>query len=197
MIDRNFVPLRRRASAQAKGLGHRDDAAELAGGLEDDRVPFAHDTTYSTAKHSTSSPAIPVIPAPTRQSGMATLGARMQAVRKRAKKTQQQVADRLGVTKGAVSQWENNQTVPELEYFVDFCVYTDASADEILLHRDMDPLLGQLIDIWKRLSADGRDELIGKANRILTEEHPEPGPHNPFPSKPLNQSKSVRKARSS
>jgi transcriptional regulator with XRE-family HTH domain len=121
----------------------------------------------------------------------------MKAVRQRAKKTQQQVADELNVTKGAVSQWENDQTVPELEYFVGFCVYTNASADELLLHRDMDQLLRQLIDIWKRLSPDGRDELIGKANRILTEEHPEPGPHNPFPSKTLNQSKTTRKSRSS
>lgn len=119
----------------------------------------------------------------------------MKAAREKAKKTQQQVADELDVTKGAVSQWENDQTVPELEYFVAFCVYTNASADDILLHREMDPLLRQLIEIWRRLTPDGRDELLGKANRILTEEHPEPGPHNPFPSKPLNPAKTARKPR--
>jgi transcriptional regulator with XRE-family HTH domain len=196
MINRNFVPLRGRPSAKAKGLRHRNDAAELAGGLEDDRIPFAHDATYSTAKQRTSSPAIPFTKAATGQLGMATLGSRMKAVRKRAKKTQQQVADELDVTKGAVSQWENDQTVPELEYFVGFCVYTNASADELLLHREMDQLLRQLIEIWKRLTTDGRDELLGKANRILAEEHPEPGPHNPFPSKPLNPPKTGQKTRS-
>jgi transcriptional regulator with XRE-family HTH domain len=124
----------------------------------------------------------------------------MRAARERAKKTQQQVADELDVTKGAVSQWENDQTVPELEYFVAFCIFTDASADEILLHRDMDPLLSQLIQIWKRLSLDGRDSLLGNANRILAREHPEAGPHNPFPHTPrpaLNTSKSARKPRQS
>lgn len=102
------------------------------------------------------------------------------------------------MTKGAVSQWENDQTVPELEYFVAFCVYTDASADEILLHREMDPLLSQLVQIWKQLSQDGRDSLLGNANRILARERPEAGPHNPFPRSPrptLNTPKSARKPR--
>lgn len=124
----------------------------------------------------------------------------MRAARERAKKTQQQVADQLDVTKGAVSQWENDQTVPELESFVEFCVYTDASADEILLHRDMDPLLSQLIQIWKKLSADGRDSVLGNANRVLAREQPEAGPHNPFPGAPgssLNKTKTARKSRHS
>lgn len=119
----------------------------------------------------------------------------MKTARERAGKTQQQVADAIEVTKGAISQWENDQTVPELESFVAFCVYTEASSDEILLHREMDPLLSQLIGIWKRLTPDGRDELIGKANRILTKENPEAGPHNPFPKPPLNKAESAKKSR--
>ncbi len=129
---------------------------------------------------------------------MPTLGSKMRAARERAQKTQQQVAEHLELTKGAVSQWENDQTIPELEYFVEFCMYTDASADDILLHRDMDPLLRQLIEIWKSLSQDGKDSLLGNANRLLSQEHPEAGPHNPFPGRPtppLNQTKNARKGR--
>jgi transcriptional regulator with XRE-family HTH domain len=44
-----------------------------------------------------------------------SLGEKMRAARKAARKTQDQVADELDVTKGAVSQWENDTTVPELE----------------------------------------------------------------------------------
>lgn len=131
-----------------------------------------------------------------------TLGDRMRAARRAAHKTQEQVADRLNVTKGAVSQWENDGTVPELEYFMAFCALTGASADEILLGRDMDPLLRQLVHIWERLSPDGKDTLLGNANRILTEEKPEPGPHNPFgrvqdrrKHRDGNHSKTVKKGR--
>lgn len=130
------------------------------------------------------------------------LGDKLKAARKAAKKTQDQVADHLDITKGAVSQWENDETVPELEYFRDFCLYTGASADEILLERRMDPLLRQLVQIWDRLSSDGRDTLLGNANRILSEEHPEAGDHNPFgPSlppklaRPGNGHKTVKKTR--
>jgi transcriptional regulator with XRE-family HTH domain len=129
------------------------------------------------------------------------LGTKMRAARLAAKKTQEQIAEHLDVTKGAVSQWETEETVPELEYFRDFCLFTKASADEILLERNMDPLLRQLVNIWDRLSPDGRDSLLGNANRLLTEEHPEIGEHNPFgrlppksptATKPANQGKKHR-----
>ena len=107
----------------------------------------------------------------------------------------------LEVTKGAVSQWENNGTVPELEYFKEFCLFTRASADEVLLERKMDPLLRQLVSIYEKLSPDGRDELLGKANRILSQEQPGPSAHDPFAgrlppgTKPSKPSKATRKAR--
>lgn len=200
VIDRDLIPLRGCAAAKAQSLRHGDDAAQFLRGLKNDGISPAHNVIYSTAKLRPSSATIPTNSAEARQWDMPTLGRQMRAARERAQKTQQQVADHLDVTKGAVSQWENDQTVPELEYFVEFCVYTDTSADEILLHREMDPLLRQLVQIWKRLSQDGRDTLLGNANRLLSKERPEPGPHNPFPSSPqpsLNTAKSARKSRQS
>jgi transcriptional regulator with XRE-family HTH domain len=113
-----------------------------------------------------------------------TLGAKMRSARLLAKKTQDQVADQLGITKGAVSQWENDLTVPELEYFRGYCLFVGGSADEILLEHGMDPLLRQLVGIWDKLSPDAKDSLLGNANRLLVEEKPEPGPHNPFGGHP-------------
>ena len=44
-----------------------------------------------------------------------TLGKRIAAARKKAKLTQKQVGDALGLTAQAVSDWERDQTRPEIE----------------------------------------------------------------------------------
>lgn len=129
------------------------------------------------------------------------LGENMKAAREAAKKTQQQVADELGVTKGAVSQWENDGTVPELEFFKAFCVFTKASADEVLLDRRPDPLLRQLMMLYGELSTDGRDTLLGNANRIHAQERPGPSTSDPFsgrlpPTKPKPKPGIERRAKS-
>lgn len=48
-----------------------------------------------------------------------------------------------------------------------------------------DPLMAHLIDLYKSLSEDGRDKLIGVANRIYVEENPGPSKGNPFPGVPI------------
>lgn len=68
---------------------------------------------------------------------MSSLGARIKQARKDAKQTQEQVAEALGLTKGAISQWENNGTTPELAQFRSFCSVVNASADEILLGKKL------------------------------------------------------------
>ena len=108
----------------------------------------------------------------------------MRSARKLAKKTQDQVAEHLDITKGAVSQWENDQTVPELEYFRGYCLFVGASADEILLQHGMDPMLRQLVGIWDKLTPDAKDTLLGNANRLMVEEDPEAGPPDSFVRKP-------------
>lgn len=130
-----------------------------------------------------------------------SLGSRIKAARNTAKKTQDQVAEALGVTKGAVSQWENGGTIPELEYFMEFCRYTKASADEVLLDRKQDPLLHQLVTLYSELTPDSRDTLLGNANRLHNRDHPGSSPANPFgsitpPVKPKPTQGERRKIRS-
>lgn len=112
-----------------------------------------------------------------------TLGQRIRRARKTAKKTMEQVAGELGLTPGALSQWENDLTVPTLDAFIAFCKATGGSADEILLARAIDPLQGQLRSMYEQLSQDGRDQLLGNANRILSAERPGPAVHDPYPRK--------------
>lgn len=64
----------------------------------------------------------------------------MKTARLAAKKTQDQIAEGLKLTKGAVSQWETNTTTPTLGQFRAFCDLTGASADELLLNRRLSAL---------------------------------------------------------
>lgn len=136
---------------------------------------------------SRSSVAIPRVGGEQTEWGMTTMGERIKAARKASGLTQSQVADACDVTKGAVSQWEKDGTVPELKSFLKFCQKTRAAADFILLGRG-DQLLGHLLDMYDRLSRDGRDNLLVRANRILTEEQPGPAAHDPFGVKPVKHS---------
>lgn len=62
------------------------------------------------------------------------LGPRMRAARKRAGLSLEQVAGHpaLGVSIGAVAQWETERTTPDLDNFVGFCSATKASPTDLL-----------------------------------------------------------------
>jgi transcriptional regulator with XRE-family HTH domain len=111
-----------------------------------------------------------------------TLGGRIRQVRKLAGLTLEGVAIEIGVTKGAVSAWENNLNPPDVPNLAKFCRLVGVAADYVLLGRG-DILLGQLTLIYDRLSHDGRDSLLVRANRILSEEQPGPNVHDPFGGK--------------
>lgn len=203
MIHGDFPPLRRRPSTQAQGLRHGDDATEFLGGFENNRIPFTHRGAYiAWLNTACQAPLYPPSGNLDRQFGMSdTLGQKMRRARAASGKTQDQVAEQIGTTKGAVSQWENNGTVPELENFRAYCLSVGASADEILLEHGMDPLLRQLVGIWDKLSQDARDALLGNANRLLVEENPQAGVHNPWGGKtppkrprPGNGAKAAKRA---
>lgn len=48
--------------------------------------------------------------------------------------------------------------------------------------KSRDELELQLIDIYEKLSQDGKDALLANANRIFSKEHPEKSTANPFPA---------------
>lgn len=47
--------------------------------------------------------------------------------------------------------------------------------------RPTDKLLAQLIELYEQLSEDGRDRLLGAANRMFVDENPGKSVANPFP----------------
>lgn len=61
-----------------------------------------------------------------------TMGRRIAAARKHKDLTQQQLADRLGVTNKAISKWETDEGCPDLKTIPALCRELDLTADQLL-----------------------------------------------------------------
>lgn len=62
-----------------------------------------------------------------------TTGQKIYDARKKAGMTQEELADRLGVSRQAVSKWESDAAYPETDKIVELCKLFSLSADELLL----------------------------------------------------------------
>ena len=65
-----------------------------------------------------------------------TLGERIALARKKAGLSQEQLGDRLGVSRQAVSKWESGQTVPDAITIGRLCLALHVSADYVLLGKE-------------------------------------------------------------
>ncbi len=63
------------------------------------------------------------------------LAANIKAFRKERKLTQEQLAEVLGVTTGAVYKWESGLSIPELELLMDMADFFDTSVDVLIGYR--------------------------------------------------------------
>jgi len=61
-----------------------------------------------------------------------TLGEKIQTLRKQYAMSQDELADRLGVTRQAVSKWENDESNPELEHLVQISSIFNVSMDYLV-----------------------------------------------------------------
>ena len=61
-----------------------------------------------------------------------TLGQRIQELRKRAGLTQEQLSEQLGGTRQAVSKWESDNGVPELDALIALSRYFKLTLGELL-----------------------------------------------------------------
>lgn len=84
------------------------------------------------------------------------LGERLQEIRRDHKETQQQLADYLHVSLGAVRTWERNISSPDHDTFVRICKKYDVSADYLLGLIDEDQESVNKINL---LSPKSREEL--------------------------------------
>ena len=65
-----------------------------------------------------------------------TFGEKLQDLRRKAGMSQDTLAERLDVSRQAVSKWERDETMPETEKLVRIAQLFDASLDELLLNRE-------------------------------------------------------------
>lgn len=65
-----------------------------------------------------------------------TTGQKIYECRRKAGMTQEALADRLGVSRQAVSKWESDNAFPETEKILELCRLFSLSADELLLGKD-------------------------------------------------------------
>ena len=65
-----------------------------------------------------------------------TTGERIFGYRKKAGFTQEELADRLGVSRQAVSKWEQDAAFPETDKVLELCKLFSVSADELLFGRE-------------------------------------------------------------
>lgn len=72
------------------------------------------------------------------------LGESIRSRRKKMGLTQEQLAEALGVTTGAVHKWESGKTTPELTMLVQIAQFFETSIDELLGYGWENGTMGQL-----------------------------------------------------
>ncbi|MBQ1523349.1 MAG: helix-turn-helix transcriptional regulator [Erysipelotrichaceae bacterium] len=80
-----------------------------------------------------------------------TLGENIRALRKQRKLTQEQLAEVLGVTTGAVYKWESGLSVPEITLIMEMADFFDTSVDVILGYKMKDNSIQSTIERLERM----------------------------------------------
>lgn len=85
--------------------------------------------------------------------------------------SQSQLADKLGVTRGAVSQWENGTSFPRMGMIQRIAGVFHVKVSDVVGENVADGSLSydelQLLDAYRKLNARGRARLIEDARTML------------------------------
>jgi transcriptional regulator with XRE-family HTH domain len=107
------------------------------------------------------------------------LGSVIAELRKQNNLSQQELADKLNVTRSIITKWETSIRIPSYENFIEIADLFQVSAD-VLIQGDrkcdpslftsseakIDDKLRKLVQTYMLLSEDGKDALIGKAKEL-------------------------------
>ena len=89
-------------------------------------------------------------------------GEQIKKLRKQKNLTQEQMASQLGISRQAVSNWENDRNLPDIEMLISIAVTFQISLDDLILGgRDMNNMTEKLIK-------DGSENRRAKMNLIST-----------------------------
>ena len=95
------------------------------------------------------------------------LAANIRAFRKARRLTQEQLAEVLGVTAGAVYKWESGLSVPELDLIVEMADYFDSSVDALLGYRPRDNRLDATVRRLAQYCRSREPEALTEAEKAL------------------------------
>ncbi|HBD63837.1 MAG TPA: XRE family transcriptional regulator [Clostridiales bacterium] len=87
-------------------------------------------------------------------------GEQLRKIRKDRGLTQEQVASKLNVSRQAISNWENNKNLPDLEMVVELSVAFDLSLDQLILGGK------NMNNMTEKLIKDGSETRRAKMNLI-------------------------------
>lgn len=92
---------------------------------------------------------------------------RLNEMRRLAKKSQQEMADALGVKKRTYGSWERGEVVMNIEQLYACAVILNCSCDALLSHElptsFTDPREAELHAIWRGLTSKGREHVLHHA----------------------------------
>lgn len=91
------------------------------------------------------------------------IGEKIRTLRLQQKKTQEQLADRLGVSYQSISRWENEITYPDIEFLPSIANYFSVSLDYLMGQDDAEKrkAIEKQIKQIPNMSENDEDELIG------------------------------------
>lgn len=96
-----------------------------------------------------------------------TLAENIRSFRKQRSLTQEQLAEILGVTTGAVYKWESGLSVPELNLIVEMADFFDVSVDNLLGYKMKDNRLEATLDRISQLCRTRDPEALTEAEKAV------------------------------
>lgn len=91
-----------------------------------------------------------------------TIGEKIQNLRKQRGMSQEQLAEALGVSRQAVSKWEAEQSVPDIDKIISICDYFGVTTDYILRNAEMTQSQHEVAQNAYNMSEKELDENIKK-----------------------------------
>ena len=99
---------------------------------------------------------------------MKKIGRRISELRKERQLTQEQLAEKLGVSNRSVSRWENGNTLPEMSILLQLCKVLDVGITDLITGEqrteDTDSEINKNIQILLQLSGRDREEKTKRLN---------------------------------
>ncbi|MEG0156161.1 MAG: DUF3955 domain-containing protein [Anaerovoracaceae bacterium] len=89
-------------------------------------------------------------------------GAQIKALRKEQNLTQEQFAEKLNITRQAVSNWENNRNLPDIELLIQLSTLFNVSLEQLILGGT------KMNNMTEKLIKDGSESRRARMNLIST-----------------------------